>query len=137
MTFLEMDNQSETNEYDEFLLKMSLVYFIVSILGFLMFAVLLIYYITYINLKKVETVWKFIIGILFAFNVSLLTLNAVSYLKTVDNQSLPFLIIDLIILYMIVGIQFIFLYDMGEVYFKITSDDPKVYQNNLKKIKAI
>ena len=137
MTFLEMDNQSETNEYDEFLLKMSLVYFIVSIVGFLMFAVLLIYYITYINLKKVETVSKFIIGILFAFNVSLLTLNAVSYLKTVDNQSLPFLIIDLIILYMIVGIQFIFLYDMEEVYFKITSDDPKVYQNNLKKIKAI
>ena len=137
MTFLEMDNQSETNEYDEFLLKMSLVYFIVSIVGFLMFAVLLIYYITYINLKKVETVSKFIIGILFAFNVSQLTLNAVSYLKTVDNQSLPFLIIDLIILYMIVGIQFIFLYDMGEVYFKITSDDPKVYQNNLKKIKAI
>ena len=132
-----MDNQSETNEYDEFLLKMSLVYFIVSIVGFLMFAVLLIYYITYINLKKVETVSKFIIGILFAFNVSQLTLNAVSYLKTVDNQSLPFLIIDLIILYMIVGIQFIFLYDMGEVYFKITSDDPKVYQNNLKKIKAI
>ena len=70
MTFLEMDNQSETNEYDEFLLKMSLVYFIVSIVGFLMFAVLLIYYITYINLKKVETVSKFIIGILFAFNVS-------------------------------------------------------------------
>ena len=137
MKFLEMDNQSETNEYDEFLLKMSLVYFIVSIVGFLMFAVLLIYYITYINLKKVETVNKFIIGILFAFNVSQLTLNAVSYLKTVDNQSLPFLIIDLIILYMIVGIQFIFLYDMGEVYFKITSDDPKVYQNNLKKIKAI
>jgi hypothetical protein len=49
---------------------MSLVYFIVSIVGFLMFAVLLIYYITYINLKKVETVSKFIIGILFAFNVS-------------------------------------------------------------------
>ena len=137
MTFLEMDNQSETNEYDEFLLKMSLVYFIVSIVGFLMFAVLLIYYITYINLKKVETVSKFIIGILFAFNVSQLTLNAVSYLKTVDNQSLPFLIIDLIILYMIVGIQFKFLYEMGEFYFKITSDDPKVYQINLKKIKAI
>jgi Ca2+/Na+ antiporter len=70
MTFLEMENQSETNEYSEFLLKMSLVYFIVSIVGFLMFAVLLIYYITCINMKKVDTVSKFIIGILFAFNVS-------------------------------------------------------------------
>jgi hypothetical protein len=70
MTFLEMENQSETNEYSEFLLKMSLVYFIVSIVGFLMFAVLLIYYITCINMKKVDTVTKFIIGILFAFNVS-------------------------------------------------------------------
>ena len=65
-----MENQSDANEVSAFLKKMSFAYFIVSIVGFLMFAVLLIYYITYINVKKIDTVSKFIIGFLFAFNVS-------------------------------------------------------------------
>jgi hypothetical protein len=65
-----MENQSDANEVNAFLKKMSFAYFIASIVGFLMFAVLLIYYITNINVKKIDTVSKFIIAFLFAFNVS-------------------------------------------------------------------
>ena len=38
---------------------------------------------------------------------------------------------------MIVGIQFKFLYEMGEVYLKIKSDDDKTFNKNVKKIKII
>ena len=131
-----MDNKCTTEKCLQFDQTMLLVYFIVSIFGFLIFAVLLIFFFTKIDVKKVDSVSKFIIVILFAFNVSQLTSKAVAYSLNNDKE-LALSIIDLIILYMIVVVQFKFLYEMGEVYIKISSDNPIAFQENFRKIKLL
>ncbi len=132
---LVMSKQSLTQETNEFQKLLKTQLFIVSTTGFLMYTVLLIYYTTYINIKKVDKVSKFIIGVLFAYNISNLASTTVSFFQ--QNDHIALLIIDLIIFYMIVGIQFKFLYEMREVYLKITSDDAKTFFENMKKIKPI
>ena len=63
------------------------------------------------------------------FNISQLTINAIKYYNSYTDQNqakdhIAFSILGVIILYMMIAIQFQFVYEMGEVYIKITGEDP-------------
>jgi hypothetical protein len=51
------------------------------------------------------------------------------------KENISFSILSLFTLYMMIAIQFQFVKEMGEVYIKITSDDPNHLQSNLKALK--
>jgi hypothetical protein len=55
--------------------------------------------------------------------------------STSDDKNMTFAILRIVILYSMIGIQFRFVYEMGEVYIKITSDDPQDSFKNQKALK--
>lgn len=63
---------------------MRLVNFLLSMIGFLMFSILLILFIGYVKLKRIETVSKFVIVFLMISNLLGLTTYAYYYYNEVD-----------------------------------------------------
>ena len=55
--------------------------------------------------------------------------------STSDDKNMTFAILRIVILYSMIGIQFRFVFEMGEVYIKITSDDPQDSFKNQKALK--
>ena len=55
--------------------------------------------------------------------------------STSDDKNIAFPILQIVILYSMIWIQFRFVFEMGEVYIKITSDDPQDSFKNQKALK--
>lgn len=82
-----------------------------------------------------------VIGFFMFVNVSELTINAIKYYYSYSDDKdvqdhVSFSILGVIILYMMIAIQFQFVYEMGEVYIKITSDSPDELFQSLKALKT-
>lgn len=117
---------------------MPLVIFIVSLTGFIMFTLLLVIFLAQIGLNNVERNIKFSIMLLLFLNFALLAVNSIRfYFSIAENseESVLTSIIASLVLFVMVTIYFRFTFEMGEVYTKITSDNPTVFEKNLRMLK--
>jgi len=66
---------------------MLLVFFIISIAGFLLFTVLYVIYAANIQISKVDKKSKVVIGFFMFVNISELTINAIKYYNSYTDEN--------------------------------------------------
>lgn len=108
----------------------------------MIFSILFVIYVSQINLKKVEMQIKVIICLLMVFIIANLFSSSFKYamaIKLIDsllsNNEKFLASIEFFTLLLMTVVQFFFVQEMGEVYIKITSDNPQESQKKLRVLK--